>query len=727
MKIVSFAVASLVLAASAALAQENMFSTHPGSNTVTVVDAQKFADLPTTGAFGPNPIATAVSPQTILHDAARGQIYVISAGGTMAYDTLRFTSRSVTPATLTGPLTTGTMDSKYLYAVGADTAAGKVGVYRFDLDNFTAAGVTFVGGLTPAASTTYTPVDVDVIQGKAYFTYNSLFSGLLAILIHHVGEVDLATGAFQDVFAVNATSTTQPLAFTKITRSPDGQTGLVAATTQSTGGVGWQLLRITPSSLPVVDVLNFASGCSPTAPEDIVFTTSTAPYTVCMIAADDCSYALRFFTVGPTGPESVVTNGAAIPAGFGQDLTPDLAHNRIWLGNTGATNGMQFVTPPTPAGAFLGAAVNSGGQSPRSSVVVPAPPPLILDTISQPAGVVTVPFQIEMTGAGFISGSSRGILVDPAGVPHFPAITNVINSGRLIASFPAQTVTHYDAGVVNNDGQIQLLTAYYQGMNANPPPGNLPVSLPSLFEGYRLLSFPEYSTVGDLRAAAAAQLGQYDPIFYRIFLRLGNGYVELNSTKLSPSTSLMGTGVFALSRNGATLNVASPSVTANSTIASRTVVIQPGWNIISQPWVNGLTSTMPYASLQVHTLGDLSDAAVAASVSPDVTNVLFEASGGVYVTSNVMTAGRAYWILNVSGGPLYLVFNQASVTLKTVPSGAKSVSATASVASSGSATPPPMPGASLEDSGGSHCGLLGADALLVLLFLRLRRRRTLSA
>jgi hypothetical protein len=38
-----------------------------------------------------------------------------------------------------------------------------------------------------------------------------------------------------------------------------------------------------------------------------------------------------------------------------------------------------------------------------------------------------------------------------------------------------------------------------------------------------------------------------------------------------------------------------------------------------------------------------------------------------------------------------------------------------------------MPGASLEDSGGSHCGLLGADALLVLLFLRLRRRRTLSA
>src|SRR6185295_6230400 len=109
MKVVTSAFASLLLASSPLLAQENIFSTHPGSNTVTVVDAQKFVALPTTGAFGPNPIATTANPQTILHDAVRGQIYVISTtGGTvLAYDTLRFTSRSVTPATLSGPLTTG--------------------------------------------------------------------------------------------------------------------------------------------------------------------------------------------------------------------------------------------------------------------------------------------------------------------------------------------------------------------------------------------------------------------------------------------------------------------------------------------------------------------------------------------------------------------------------------------------------------------------------------------
>lgn len=715
----------LGLAASVARAQENMFSTHPGSNTVTVVDAQKFAALPTTGAFGPNPIATTGSPQTILHDAARGQIYIISTtGGTvMAYDTLRFTSKSVTPPNLTGPLTTGTMDSRYLYAVGTDTVAGKVGVYRFDLDNFTSAGVTFVGGLTPAGATTYTPVDVDVVQGKAYFTYSSLFSGALAILIYHVGEVDLSTGAFQDVFAVNNTSTTQPRAFTKISRSSDGQMALVAATTQSTGGVGWQLLRINPASAPVVDVLNFASGCSPTAPEDLVFTTSTSPYTVCMLAADDCSYALRFFTVGPTGPASVISNGAAIPAGFGQDLTPDLSHNRIFVGNTSAGNTIQFVTPATTAGVFLGAAVNTGAQSPTGAVVVPAPPTLILSTVSQPAGVVTTPFQIEMTGSGFIQGSSRGILFDPGGNPFLASSTQVVNSGRLIATFPNLAVIHYDVGVVNNDGQQERLAAYYQGMT-NPTAGNLPVSLPSLAQGYRLLSFPEYATVGDLRAAATAQLGQYNPIFYRIFLWRGNGYIELNNTKLSPSLSLMGTGIFALSRDGATLDLGAPGVTANSTAPARVVVIQPGWNIISQPWTNGLTSTMAYSSLLVHALGDLTDTGVAAtSVTSGVSTVLYEASGGVYVTSTVMTAGRAYWILNQTGGPLYLVYTQSAVSAKALP-----LAKTAPVPLS--ETPPPFPGSSLDSNstgGGGGCGLLGAEALLAVLFLRLRRRRTLAA
>jgi hypothetical protein len=274
---------------------------------------------------------------------------------------------------------------------------------------------------------------------------------------------------------------------------------------------------------------------------------------------------------------------------------------------------------------------------------------------------------------------------------------------------------------VNNDGQIQMFPGYFQGLPAAPKPGSLPLQIPSLGEGYRLLSFPEYATVGDLRAAVAAQLGTYNPVFFRIFVWQTDHYLELNNSKLSSAYSLMGSGVIAISRDGLGLDLGAPDLTQNSTINQRTVVLQPGWNIVSQPWINALTNTLPYANLDVHLQDDLLDAAVAATVSPSVTNVLYEASGGVYVTSTAMTAGRAYWILNRTGAPVYLVIRQAAVSLKATQ---------AAQATATSETPPPLPGSALGDSGGGGgggCGLLGGEALLVLLFLRGRGRRKLAA
>jgi hypothetical protein len=346
---------------------------------------------------------------------------------------------------------------------------------------------------------------------------------------------------------------------------------------------------------------------------------------------------------------------------------------------------------------------------------------LTLAAVTQPAGIVTGPFQLEMLGSGFLQGSSRGRIINPAGITFFATSTQVINSGRLLATFAANTVTHYDVGVVNNDGQFQTFPGYFQGLPAAPKPGNLPLTIPSLSQGYRLLSFPEYATVGDLRAAVAAQLGVYNPVFFRIFVWQGDHYLELNNSKLSSSYSLMGSGVIAISRDGAALDLAAPDLSQNSTIFQRTVILQPGWNIVSQPWINGPTNTLPYASLDVHLQDDLLDAAVAATVSPSVTNVLYEASGGVYITSTVMTAGRAYWILNRTAAPVYLVIRQVAVNQKAAPV----YQATAT-----SETPPPLPGGALGDSGGGGgggCGLLGGEGFLVLLFLRGRGRRKLAA
>jgi hypothetical protein len=86
-----------------------------------------------------------------------------------------------------------------------------------------------------------------------------------------------------------------------------------------------------------------------------------------------------------------------------------------------------------------------------------------------------------------------------------------------------------------------------------------------------------------------------------------------------------------------------------------------------------------------------------------------------------MTAGRAYWVLNRTGAPVYLVIRQVAVNQK---------ASQAAQATATSETPPPLPGGSVGDSGGGGgggCGLLGGEALLVLLFLRGRGRRKLAA
>jgi hypothetical protein len=181
----------------------------------------------------------------------------------------------------------------------------------------------------------------------------------------------------------------------------------------------------------------------------------------------------------------------------------------------------------------------------------------------------------------------------------------------------------------------------------------------------------------------------------------------------------MGTGFFAISRSGGLLSLTAPDVSANATIAQRAVALTPGWNIVSQPWINGLTNSLQYTNLQVTANKNLT-ATVNADVSPLVTNVLYEFSGGTYVTTTSMVAGKAYWMLNQTSAPVYLLFAQAAVNKPTV--------AVAKTSLAASATPPPPPGASLSDSSsGGGCGLLGGEALLLLLFLRGLGRRRLSA
>src|SRR4029078_12004758 len=120
-------------------------------------------------------------------------------------------------------------------------------------------------------------------------------------------------------------------------------------------------------------------------------------------------------------------------------------------------------------------------------------------------------------------------------------------------------------------------------------------------KGYSMLSYPQYATVGDLKAAIGAQLGSYNRVPFWVCLWEQTRYVELNDPSLSPSQSIMGTGFFALTRDGGALTLNSPDVFTNTQAlsAQRVVVLSPGWNIVSQPWISGPTNTMLYSSLQV--------------------------------------------------------------------------------------------------------------------------------
>ena len=274
--------------------------------------------------------------------------------------------------------------------------------------------------------------------------------------------------------------------------------------------------------------------------------------------------------------------------------------------------------------------------------------------------------------------------------------------------------------MLNNDGQSSTLFTFFQGMNTPPNFNPFTVPLPPMISGYAMVSFPQYATVGDLRAGIDSQLGGYDPRQVRLFLWDQDHYLELNNAALSPATSIMGTGFFALTRNGAALTLSAPDVTKNTTGGQRVVVLSPGWNIISQPWTNppAGTNSILWNNVQVTSNRDLTLAGSAAA-STLVSSVVFEFVGGKYVPTTQLSAGNAYWALNNIAAPIFLIYPQVSV-FKAEP--------VLEASSASSPLTPPAPPGSLDGTPKNRgCGLLGPELLLPVLFLRGRRRRKLSA
>jgi len=230
-----------------------------------------------------------------------------------------------------------------------------------------------------------------------------------------------------------------------------------------------------------------------------------------------------------------------------------------------------------------------------------------------------------------------------------------------------------------------------------------------------MISFPQYATVGDLRAALNSQVGFYNPALYRLFIYDNGQYIEI--TQVNLGTDLMGKGLFAVSRFGPSVTLPSPDVSYFTTFSVRVVTLTPGWNLLSYPFLGG--SAGDFNSVSISQFRDMSFTLPATS-SGLVYPLLFEFIGNVYQPTTNMIPGNAYWIFNQTSGPLYLQFQQSLGKRRFTPT---------PTISGPAISPPPPPGAKIGENMG--CGLLGLEGILLALAAssvrRFRSRRRLGA
>lgn len=695
-----------------AWAQEYTYVTNPGTGAVRVFDSQTLAALPA-GPDGPNPMAIAAANRSI-GVLSRNRIYVanrLTNPGVISIIDTRLL-RVVKTVTITGSANLGGLavseDTNTLFIAGRRPAApAQAGVFSLDLNDETTQA--YVGGLNSASSA----ADCEVIPallvggtgngpGRVYFS--SPADNVIGVL-YLAGPVGSST------IAPPATTS----APSQMERSPDGTFVLVACSSSIIPER--KVIRVVPSPpANTTDALTvtIGFGMSPVT-TDVTFrgNQTAPPFTSYFCTQDPSGDRLHQIEVSPTG--AITNSGSTVINGFTNEVRHDPFTDRVYVADLSGT-GNNFVrlnaatTPPSAP-----TPVAAGAAGPLSFTFAPAPPDPTVDSASPTAEISSAPFQIEIKGTGFIAGSSRAQIFNLS-FPVDATTTTVIDPETIRATFPAQAAgLLWHVIVINNSGRSGQINQYFETMAANPPIPPFTAPIPSMGQGYRLVSLPQYAQITDLRAALSAQLGPYNPVLYRVFLYQNAQYVELNQTDPASFLDLTGKGFWALSRNGSLLTMTSPDVTQNTPGGRRVTALAHGWNMISQPWINGPTNTILYTNVQVSPNGNLVPL-VAASVSVDVSNQPFAYVGGQYVLVNQMTAGEAYWVFNNNPQTIYMIIDRVNVTLK-AGSDPPPVYTTPP---SGTALPPGPPGSEAGGSGssGGVCGLMGAELLLLLALVR---------
>ncbi len=408
----------------------------------------------------------------------------------------------------------------------------------------------------------------------------------------------------------------------------------------------------------------------------------------------------RFDNGVPSGIPITLSAGVG-----GSRISYNPIDKKLYVGNTlPAGTSMEVISVATLIPTSLGTLTL--GQGPHVAAVAPPNGPLKVFTAHPKGNLDGVGNKIRVEGQNFIPGA-----VVYAG-PHLMN-TQYVDSSTLIAD--TETFGNLSSNIIveNPDGKKAELAAFYVSHAGLTAPYTL--QLPTAPEGYAMMSFPQYASLDDLKRGFEMAMGPYNPSLYRVFFWKRDRYIELD--QIAPNDrDLCGEAFWVITRDGGRITLDAPDVLLNTTWY-RVVPLAPGWNMISLPFYSLLTVMTPWGSVGVTADGsDIANTTPADSSPMLIAPELYGYWNGAYqIETSGMTAGRGYFVRNVTSSFIYLVFQSGGemTAAEPLPVFAKS-----------SSTPPPPPSGGLSEGRRNRCGFLGVEfAILYAFHLAFRRRR----
>ncbi len=699
-----------------------------GDNTVRVRRTDGSAVTTLAAGFGFN------APYDVVASPANHRVFVSNAGanpGTVTIidtDTLQLVQIVTVPTSLNLHGMSLSEDESVVYIAGQDAAGPSV----FQINTASPFATARTGGLALAGGAE----DCVVIRsantggsgngpGRVYFSVPRAGAGVGRIGIININPASPAVPIQTGVGTLASIELAD-----KMERTPDHRFVFVGCSKIVSFGIDVRIVRIDTSTGAVsATVVN--TGVQDLANNrswDVSWTTDTGGNNRGFVLIQQDAGTKQIREIADTGLPSGVGLIAANQGGLTDPITLRFAglSNQVFVGDIfGTGTGYSFFnaanTPLSPPAPVAPTGVGNRCQA----FAVAATPAIVVTDICPRAAISTGPLTVTIHGAGFTSAC----LVD-YGAGTVAIGGGLVDSSTCIVSFAGATGS---IGVnVSNPQNFQSATldTFFRAYNPEiRAPFTIP--LPSVSQGYRLVSLPQYATLTALKSALSSALGPYNPVLYRVFFFRGGRYFELNALA-DDGCDLAGESFWILTRNGATLTMSEPDVRQNDAGADRVIPLNTGFNLVSLPSTNaaGASGQIPWASVRVTT--DPSNFLVGSPGGPVlstsaagllIVDPAVEYVGGGYFLAPTLRAGEGVWVRNISGKPAYLVFQPGLVTKPSSPSFAAGVPPAA-----GSMPPGPPSGISDERSGGGGCGLCGLEWLLPILAARFgTRRRRLPA